>query len=812
MTMKYPACRRLALCLGVVSIALSAAPVARWTFDRPEGSLPDAAGDCHGRFEGEWSAEHVQPGIFGNALRFDAGKRQVRLPHSPAISLRDDFTVECVLKPFRTDSFRTFFWKGDRTVTPEAINYYFDLRDGRPEFKTKDREGRWIVQSTAETVEPNQWHHLVFVRAAGKVEIYLNGVAGTMRISEDGARAAQLVENPHDAFLGDGASPHGSAYSFDGLIDELIVYAGRETGMLGDDYATRWQRLREDCAKREAAFAIEVARREEEARQEMEREYDALFAARATAADAPFFATVLSSTRRLNGSPDFFRHVPEFTRTAVLSAARNEREGFQVILLGKRGPAPVQVSAEVPDLVREDGKARIPAAALSWGRIERIDTEPPDIAVPFVGAIPDAILADGAPVTVVPRDFGSLFCRIAVGDAPPGRYAGDLRLGADGFAETIRIELTVHDFALPRKGSLRTAFCFFESYYRSWYGLKELTDPQREGIYEFLLSHRLSPCNIYSGEAPFPPLRFLEKYRDEINFFTVGRIRVGTEEQTQADVGKKVELFRQIRELGLEESMYFYSFDELSMNMEHLPAAVKTSNALRAAWPELKLMQTSFPIPELQPLYNAWTPLWHEFGREQQQAVLRAMRERGDEIWWYAADAPRHPCPNFFLDYPVFDSRIVGALSFLHGVDGMLYWCVNREWASNLEIREQWPNAPWKAHIYHAHTGARKYKNGMGNLIYPGKEGRLHSSLRLENLRDGLEDYEYLHALRAAVARLAASDSPAAKALLPEARALLAIPPEVAAAVDSWSQDPGHLLAYRDRVGRMLGRIAQLPE
>ena len=800
--------RWVALCLGMWLLsgatALRAAPLAHWTFDTTGETLRDAAGGNDGQTEGEWSPDLVHPGVFGRALLFDAGKRRVRVPHSETISLRDDFTVECIIKPFRTDGFRTIFWKGDRTVTPEAIGYYVDMRDGRPELKTKDATGKWLVYSTADVVEANQWHHLVFTYAAGKVEIFINGVSRKVGTSEDGKRAQALVQNPYGATLGDGANSHGSAYSFYGLIDDIRIHSGRETAALGADYQARWQRLRQDCRKREEAFEQERIRQAAEAKRQLERDYDALLAAKSSRPGAPFVATVLSSTERLNGAPDFFRAIRAFGKTVVFSAARNEYEGFQVILLGKRDMDPVSVAVSVSDLVREDKGARIPAANVAWGRVERVTTEPPDLPVPFVGAIPDVIIEDGAPVTVPPRDFGSLFCRIRTGNAPAGRYVGKLTLTAGAFSEAIRIELTVYDFTLPRKGSLRTAFCFFEGFYRSWYGLKTLSDAQREGIYEFLLRYRLSPNNIYSGDSPHPDLRFLEKYRDQINFFTVGRLRLGTDEETQANVGEKVELLRKIRELGLEDSAYFYSFDELSMNMKNFPAAVKTSTALRAAWPELKMMQTSFATPELQPLYNTWAPLFHEFAKEEGLAVLQTMRQRGDEVWWYAADAPRHPCPNFFLDYPVFDCRVIGTLSYIHNIEGVLYWCINREWKSNQDIRKQWPNASWKAHIFHIHTGKRKYKNGMGNLVYPGKGGELNPSLRLENLRDGLEDHEYLCALRDAVTRLAATDTPVARALLPQAKALQEVPATIGTSINSWSHDPAHLLEYRDKVGRMI--------
>ena len=44
-------------------------------------------------------------------------------------------------------------------------------------------------------------------------------------------------------------------------------------------------------------------------------------------------------------------------------------------------------------------------------------------------------------------------------------------------------------------------------------------------------------------------------------------------------------------------------------------------------------MQTSFPIPELQPLYNVWSPLFHEFVAADRRGMIESMRARGDRIW-----------------------------------------------------------------------------------------------------------------------------------------------------------------------------------
>jgi hypothetical protein len=789
------------------TVSCTTVPQVHWTFDVSHGEVRDRAGNCHGTLEGDIPHDCVQPGIFGNALHFDNGRNRVRVPYHPVLSLEDSFAVEVVLKPFRIDSFRTILWQGDRTVKPERISYYVDLRDGRPELKTKDAQGRWIVYATREALTANEWHHVMFTFRAGNVEIHIDGVAREVTVSENGERGEKLLTNTCDVVLGDGANQHGRAYAFCGLIDDVKFHRAPNLPVIGEDYPERWQALRARVQKRERAYSERQSREKQRERKRLLREYDALLRTHGSGPDAPFVATVLPASERLLPTPDFFRRVRRFTRTAALSAARREVEGFQVILMTPRDGDSVQVTATPSELVRTDGAARIPSEAIAWGRVERVTTETPDIPVAFTGAIPDVIFEDGSPVTVPPGDFGGLFCRIRVGNAPAGIYTGTLTIDGAGIREVIEIELEVYDFELPLRPSLRTAFCFFEHFYRDWYGRKQLTDAEREKIYEFLLDYRLSPCNIYSPDAPHPDTRFLKKYRDRINFFTIGRISGKTDEQLRESAMERAELIRQLQEEGLGEYLYFYSFDELSLHLDKLPDAIRMTQAAKEACPQLKLMQTSAPVPELQPLFNTWVPLFSSFASPRGLEQIDTVRVRGDEIWWYAADSPTHPLPNFFLDYPVFDCRIVGTLSYLQNVKGVLYWCINREWKTNLDIREAWPDAPWKPYIFSVNTGKRKYKNGMGNVVYPGKDAKLLSSLRLENLRDGLEDYEYWHALAEAVRDMEEGKGPTDPALLQEAKDLLKPPETAVADITHWSSDPTHLAEYRNRVGALLGRI-----
>lgn len=95
----------------------------------------------------------------------------------------------------------------------------------------------------------------------------------------------------------------------------------------------------------------------------------------------------------------------------------------------------------------------------------------------------------------------------------------------------------------------------------------------------------------------------------------------------------------------------------------------------------------------------------------------------------------------------------------------------------------------------------------MGNLVYPGKNGELLPSLRLENLRDGLEDYEYLAMLKRLVA-VGRRKCSASKELC-KAEILLSVPAKVAQTVNSYSDDPVNLMQYREQVAHAIEALLE---
>lgn len=784
---------------------LEGTDIAYWDFNEvaPGDVIPDRAGEADARIIGGIAADMIQPGIYGNAVYFDGESNHSHLRVNPgqAPTLENDFTIHYVIKPYKVDGYRTILWKGNRRVDPQEVSYYSNIRDGRIEFKFMDETGEWVNYTTSTILQENQWYRIFIRFHNGSVRINVNGVDRSVTVINGGPAHWHLHPNDHPPYIGQGASVRGARdYFFHGLIDELRITYGdavdvspaatQEWNQRLNDYPQKWseylQRKNEEAALREATLASL---------------YRDVFVRKTSTPEAPFAVVSLPSTRRFVRNRDYLLELNGLSRDIVLSAAGNEYEGVQLIVLGNPDLGTASVGVAVSDLIGPDGVV-FDSGNVEWGWLKDVITEAPDIAVDFVGPIPDVIIDDDETFAVPMGDFVPLFVRVKVPEGTKaGVYKGTVTLSSEGFSEEIPIYLRVLGFALPEKGTLRTAFSFSEAYYRNWLGVGALSDAQKRGIMDFLLKYRLSPVDIYSSKPLDPEAGLLDEIKNRTNFVSIMLWGNGIlEGEALAEkMAQYEQIVGEIQGIGIEEDVYFYGADELSVNMDGLPAATQASQMLGQAYPWLKRMQTSFPIPELRELYNVWVPLFNEFIWPANLEVLRELKEEGAEIWWYAADDPLHPLPNYFLDYPVFDSRIIMTLSHLYGVDGILYWRINREWETNMDIRQQWPNAEWKPYFHHSTYGTRKMKNGAGNLVYPGKMGGLHASLRLENVRDGLEDYEYLVLLEQVVEAL--RDVDASHPALEMAERLLEVPREVAASIDNYNRDPRALMDYRNHVG-----------
>ncbi|MDI6828009.1 MAG: DUF4091 domain-containing protein, partial [Armatimonadota bacterium] len=87
--------------------------------------------------------------------------------------------------------------------------------------------------------------------------------------------------------------------------------------------------------------------------------------------------------------------------------------------------------------------------------------------------------------------------------------------------------------------------------------------------------------------------------------------------------------------------------------------------------------------------------------------------------------------------------------------------------------------------------------NGDGHLIYPGPGGKPFSSIRLECIRDGIEDYEYFYILN----NLAREADPKLKN---KVQKVLTISDEVVSSPRDYTLDPMVLLKAREEAAELI--------
>jgi len=500
--------------------------------------------------------------------------------------------------------------------------------------------------------------------------------------------------------------------------------------------------------------------------------------------------------------------------TVQLSAARDEWESVQLVVL----PLTDDVRIEAVELSAlkdaRSGKA-LPADAARLWRVGYVVTRQPVYPVEYVGSWPDPLLPL-EPFEVRAGELQPLWISLYVPPGTvPGTYCGQVRVTAEGGATASwPLQLRVWDLTLPRPSRLKTAFSILQRYDACrWYGFEGLPPPDfRLRLHELLLEHRLNPASLYTSEM-WPPREDLqwcvERGLNALNLRTV-------DSDKPEVIGYVREQAAWLREHGWLPLAYVYGFDEVAP--DRYDDVVKAFSAVRQAVPELRRACTVAPNDRLEGTVDVWVPLTAAYDPKAAEQRRRA----GDEVWWYICCGPWHPYCNWFIDYPATDARVLFWQTHKYGVTGLLYYEVAM-WRTNLitepsadgtqippadeRVRDaiaagkRWPDVPWNTFTF-------GHYNGDGLLVYPGRDQTPLPSLRLEVIRDGIEDYDLLSVLRET--RDAVMASPRAKAhrdLLALASQLLAVRPGIVRDLTHYTTDPQALLREREAVASAILRL-----
>ncbi|MCU0306361.1 MAG: DUF4091 domain-containing protein [Thermoleophilia bacterium] len=464
-----------------------------------------------------------------------------------------------------------------------------------------------------------------------------------------------------------------------------------------------------------------------------------------------------------------------------LQAAQDDVEGGIVAL---RSEGAVSVPATVGDLTGPSGV--IPATAVRRFRVGYVPVSRPSTGVDRLDSAeyPDPLVPLDGPLVVPAGRTTGLYVQVTVpAGTAPGRYEAVIDLGPIG---SLPLRVDVFGVRAGRDGfpvvarleplSLATAL-----------GVRQYDARLVEGILGDLLpmlrAHGVSPAKapltdpkIDAGwsadyrdrtDVGEGPVKLVGTNLDRFLGLGFGWIEAPFEVRVPAAAGeardpgftdpRRATLARSLAQALAGHGPRAFALPVDEPAPDQYPAVARAGRILHQHAPGVQVMVTEAPNPEARRVMAGAVDLWappvwdHYLHRDQ----LAAERAAGRGTWWYTygSDTQRFTM-NLLIDKPTTEARVSGWLAAEEGVQGMFYYSMN-SWVK-ADARYQ---SPWSEPWYLSHVKAEERcggaprpvgGNGEASLIYPSGDPRrpAFGSLRLEALRDGIEDHAVLGALR----------------------------------------------------------------
>jgi hypothetical protein len=468
---------------------------------------------------------------------------------------------------------------------------------------------------------------------------------------------------------------------------------------------------------------------------------------------------------------------PLAARSVDIAAARNEFEPFQILVTG---PA-TGVTATATEL--SSGSSSIGPVRLYREELIRIANQSaPDAIVPAGESLPDALLPDVDEIygerrkafvgfNVSGGETRAIWGEIRVPEnAAPGAYTGSITIRFAEGSAVVPVALTVHDFALPVKPSLKSAFGVSYGTIPSGHGISTAgaTFPALRAKYDQLaLDHRVSLTPHDDGERSIA--HFDAFYGPYVSGTAPTQTPGAALSNVQfvgplASTGDLKAWYDHAAAQGWAERLFQYTCDEppATCRWTDIPTRLRAAKAANPAFrtllttnlPEIRDAEAQYGIQvqrDLEILVPVINHLHDRPGNRfagSQRSSYDAFLASGPrkELWVYQS-CMSHGCggtssyftgwPSYMIDASAVRNRAMQWLDFLYRVSGELYFETTMAYT-----HDAWSNQ-WDF------SG-----NGDGTLFYPGTPARIGgtthvpvASIRLKMIREGMEDYEYLKLL-----------------------------------------------------------------
>lgn len=475
-----------------------------------------------------------------------------------------------------------------------------------------------------------------------------------------------------------------------------------------------------------------------------------------------------------------------------LYAARSENEAFQIVV---RAPAAgmtlesvtasdlaagggITISNSNVTLYREYYVNVSPASPGHGGTNQSLGAGTyPDALIPFLNPDTGAPLTGGTyqavPYTMSASGTTAIWVDMWVPPGtPPGDYSGTVTLNTNQGDLTVPWTLTVWDFTLPLQPTLKSSFAFWNSV--------------GEDALEGLIRHKIMP-----GKISIPNTAAAEKTLAT----SVGLNGVNTGLWSGADASNCVmtpapSVSSFLNAAARQASglyLFNYTADEVQSCANIFPTIQQWAQNMHQAGIENLVV-----IPPTPALYDdgsgtgrSAVDIWVELPVQYNAATVAQVQAKGNEVWSYNALVQDNYSPKWEIDYAPIDYRIqAGFLSQSLGFTGLLYWRV-----------DLWTVDPWTSVNNSGQLASGNYP-GEGMLVYPGQDVNYSGvvpSIRLKQLREGIEDYEYVAILKT----------------LGRGSWALSLVNTIAQNWQNWTQNPDALEAVRRQLGEEIDQMAR---
>ncbi len=481
---------------------------------------------------------------------------------------------------------------------------------------------------------------------------------------------------------------------------------------------------------------------------------------------------------------------------------RNETEAAQIMITPEYDVK--SYSVETADLVSADGKV-LPKTAISvyHEKYIYVDQLKDKYSPTGIGWYPDALLpiekaAEYGENKIAANKNQGVWISVRPDEnQTAGTFKGNFAVITDGKRSEVPVEITVYDYTLSDKVHSKTSFGMTMSEIAG--AELDSSVEMNEKYYEFLLDRRVSAQSLPMGiintderllKEYLPKwLNVAEKYtRDDrcsnINLpFATTQVSVSGKTITSVDFDLFEKTLRAIVEYSVEKNInllekagtYFIFFDEYDVNN----TAVMASYNINKANELCEKLATEYGAATIaEPLKSAivkslagfkhkvvgelmdalkveraaMVPKINKYHTQEQRDIYIDWDKQGyvdngygSEMWTYTCWDPMSPSPTYHIEDILLSSRLLSWMMYDYDIVGNLYWSTTK-----YQIRTSNSSNEYPIQDYYSNPLRFPRANGDGFLLYPGRPYGIDgpvSSIRLESVCDGLEEYDLLYAL-----------------------------------------------------------------